>query len=751
MENPGRGATDETLGKILVKKGLISSEQLENTLQEARRRKASGSMEPVSLAELLIQKGLVRSNDLLETLSGESDIALFHCPGCGASLTPGEPGGGPAKCVCCGGAPVPLEKTMVLSPGESLPDSPGFQTPPPAEVLAARLDPQRVFGKYVLAKELGRGGTAVVHKAWDTFLRQYVAVKFILTQEPAREGESTSAQQISDFLREARISARLRHPNIVHVYELGCLDHKYYLSMDYIEGPTLYELIHGTRERTGDTYFPTDPEKFLSILRDVALAVDYAHRQNPPLVHRDLKPQNILIDSSQRPYVADFGLAKELSLGHTETLTGVIKGTPWYMAPEQAEGKSKEIDPRTDVYALGVILYEMITGRPPFTGGSAVEILEKIRRQEPERPNALIARVRRENSSLQHPPEPVPKPLETICLKALEKKKYHRYLRAKDFADDLDRYLHSRAILAQEPGLRRRVTRWVRSHPLVTGGATALVLSMLLVYSLLRGPAAADPAGVTATRARRLLSAGEWGAFRAAVSDLQSQSPDHPDLGGFLRHMDEHDRRHEEARRRWESALERLRTDPEALKEAEEAFHVCRELQDRMRLELQGVLMESQEMWLRRASELAGDGNPRDSWLNEPVKEEARRLMRCLAGLRSLRSHRLFTFAPRPAVSEIIEALQRLLHYQGTWELQANVVPFAEVVLLRESEEVARDFTPLSFRNLGVSSSSYRAELYWPSRGDFKVRVNVNLENPRHKEKILLVGNMEAREVRVRR
>jgi serine/threonine protein kinase len=527
--------SDEYLGKVLVQKGVISDAQYQETLKlMGTSGSASGG-----LGKLLVKQGYIASEEVLQTIQ------------IGASQS----------------APGPASATLNV---------PGMSTPMPIEVAQAARNEKMVFGKYVLVKKLGEGGFAFVFRAWDTFLRQFVAIKVLKKQEGGGGPEDSATQQdIADFLKEARTSVRLRHPNFVHVYEVGSIEAKYYLSMELVDGPTFYELIHGTRERNTDTYFPSQQERFLTIMRDVAMAVHYAHSQNPPLVHRDLKPQNILVDKDGKPFVADLGLAKEVRLERSETVTGVVKGTPWYMAPEQAAGNSKDIDARTDVWQLGAILYEVLTGRVPFVRDSVQALLNAICNDEPLRPNQMIAKSLGEQPAGTHRPKPVAKELETICLKALEKKKYHRYETAKAFAEDIDRFLHSQRIVAEEPSLKRRIARKVRAHPLLAGSLAALLLAAGAAAGVYYAKPGVDPAAPVLERAAASKSRKDWKAYRAALVDLRGVAPNHPELGGHEKAVADHDAEHGKLKGRWDEALGRLRTDLEGLPDLEAAYGGC--------------------------------------------------------------------------------------------------------------------------------------------------------------------------------
>jgi eukaryotic-like serine/threonine-protein kinase len=273
----------------------------------------------------------------------------------------------------------------------------------------------RTFGDYELREELGRGGMGVVYKAWQRSLRRTVALKMIL------RGELATPSDQARFQAEALAAAHLDHAHIVPVYDSGEVDGQPFFSMRYVEGQTLTQLL---------THGPMRPLEAARILAPICRAVDYAHGRG--ILHRDLKPSNILIGRDSRPQVTDFGLAKRVAQaedGATRlTLSGAVVGTPSYMAPEQVSGRRGRLSPASDVYSLGVILYEMLTGRPPFQGATPVDTLFLVLDQEPVRPRLLNPKV---------DPD-----LELICLKCLQKDSEMRYASAADLAADLEALLN---------------------------------------------------------------------------------------------------------------------------------------------------------------------------------------------------------------------------------------------------------------------------------------------------------------------
>ena len=284
--------------------------------------------------------------------------------------------------------------------------------------------------------ELGRGGMGVVYKARQVQLNRLCAVKITLP------GERSSAVFRTRFLAEAEAIARLRHPNIVQIYGLGEHDGRPYFEMEYVEGGSLAARLDGT---------PWAPGRAARMVALLARAIGEAHRSG--IVHRDLKPANILLVDEDTPKVVDFGLAKTLESDSNLTQSGVFLGTPSYAAPEQVEGLNKGVGPAADIYALGAIFYHMLTGRPPFHAASVHQTLEQVKSAEPVAPSRLQPGLSRD--------------AETICLKCLEKEPQGRYADAEALAEDLDRYLAGRAILARPTGTIERFEKWVMRRPAI--------------------------------------------------------------------------------------------------------------------------------------------------------------------------------------------------------------------------------------------------------------------------------------------
>ncbi len=303
----------------------------------------------------------------------------------------------------------------------------------------------RAFGQYELLNEIGRGGMGVVYKARQTGLERTVAIKMILASHLA------SPEHVRRFHAEAKAAARVEHSNIVHIHDVGQLHGQHYFAMEYIQGESLAERI---------AQKPIDLETAVRLLAAVARAVDHLHQQG--IVHRDLKPSNILLDAEGEPYLTDFGLAKVFAPDSEITATGVIAGSPPYMAPEQAAGRTREVGPATDIYSLGAILYELLTGRPPFRRDNPLDTLMEVLSREPMLPRRLNPRVPRE--------------LELICLKCLAKSPGDRYSSAGALADDLEHFARGEALEVRPPHLGQRLWSWTRRQPALALRLAALEL-----------------------------------------------------------------------------------------------------------------------------------------------------------------------------------------------------------------------------------------------------------------------------------
>jgi WD40 repeat protein/tRNA A-37 threonylcarbamoyl transferase component Bud32 len=321
---------------------------------------------------------------------------------------------------------------------------------PPAEPVLA------FFGDYTILGEIAAGGMGVVYHARQRRLNRTVALKMI------RAGALAKEEEIRRFRIEAEAAANLDHPNIVPIYELGECDGRHYFSMKLVAGRSLAEFNTQCPARTGQWF-----QRAAGLMTKIALAVQHAHDRG--VLHRDLKPQNILIDESGEPHVTDFGLAKLLDKGSSETIADAIMGTPKYMAPEQASGRTRDVTTAADVYSLGAILFALLAGDPPFHGGSVMEILEKVRSEPAPDPTTLNPAV--------------PKDLATICLKCLEKEPPHRYPSARALAEEINRWLAGEPIQARPTTTLERSVKWVRRNPRLAAALGLALVSALAGFS----------------------------------------------------------------------------------------------------------------------------------------------------------------------------------------------------------------------------------------------------------------------------
>jgi len=352
--------------------------------------------------------------------------------------------------------PERLEETQPVPAPVANPTTTAAHSPPetlahsPAEVAHAASASAMTGGVsvpgYEISGELGRGGMGVVYRAWQAGLNRTVALKMLIA------GAYSDPATRTRFLLEAESVAALEHPNIVKVFAFGEHDSHPFLAMEFLPGGSLADRVRASG--------PLPPLESASLVAKLATAVAHAHTRG--VVHRDIKPANVLLTSDGEPRLTDFGLAK---VGRSDlSVTGQVLGTPAYMAPEQAAGKVREVGTPADVYALGAVLYDLLTGRPPFLGHSAAATLQKVLTAEPVHPRSLKPSI--------------PRDLETICLKCLEKEPDKRYATAQAVADDLNRFLEHRPITAR---LASDFDSWVKWSYRNTLAAITIYLLGLLV------------------------------------------------------------------------------------------------------------------------------------------------------------------------------------------------------------------------------------------------------------------------------
>ncbi|MEK7867703.1 MAG: serine/threonine-protein kinase, partial [Planctomycetota bacterium] len=360
------GLQDHLLGQ-----NLVSKEQLRGAMKMLTAMLQRG--EPVRLGKVLLDLRLVSQNVLEKVVEKEFAGSAF-CADCG-TIYKSAGTGGTGECPTCGPkTPIPVRDDDPKSaPTIVSPPSKGGEAPSAA---TARSKPgtksigPRQFGRYEILSEVARGGMGVVYRAKDKQNGEVVAMKVLLA------GEGANEEEMARFEREARAASRLSHPAIVGIREAGSIEGKPFITMEYIDGKSLSRVLRDSG--------PLPPKRALEILEEVTEAVDHAHKKG--VIHRDLKPGNVLIDKEGHAHLTDFGLAKQVGTESQLTRTGTQLGTPAYMPPEQAAGDVHAIDARSDIYSLGAVLYHMLVGTPPFSGETAMQTMYHVMNTPPEGP-----------------------------------------------------------------------------------------------------------------------------------------------------------------------------------------------------------------------------------------------------------------------------------------------------------------------------------------------------------------------------
>jgi serine/threonine protein kinase/predicted RNA-binding Zn-ribbon protein involved in translation (DUF1610 family) len=485
FESGSDGASPENrrsvlLGKIIVDRGLATEYQVNECLRLQGRMTELGINPVPQLGEILIRRNYV-DKGALETALQLQNLQLYTCPECGAAIEIAKSTSTREEYTCkaCGAAVPFLFAKMATAVKEALDEaSREHDVELPDEVRLAAAEPSKCFGRYILIKEIGRGGAGIVYKAWQQDLNKVVALKILPHESDTAAGVKTPFGDVEDvkrFYNETRAHADLSHPNVVPILDFGAVDNHFYYTMKYIEGVTLDGVVReGIDERAFQTTFITDvgkaPEdlrretarivrgkgmplrKALEIIRDLTLAVDFAHQHG--VYHRDIKPANIIIDKNAKPWLMDFGLAKVIQIGDSSYVKGVIMGTPYYMPPEQALGDMEQVDNLSDIYSLGAVLYEMVSGYCPFTGKTPDEVLTSLVKEPPE-------------PLLSHVPS-LPADVVAIIEKAMAREKAKRYPVAKALAEDIENFLAEKP-LNEEPRGARSKSVWGRLKGLLGG------------------------------------------------------------------------------------------------------------------------------------------------------------------------------------------------------------------------------------------------------------------------------------------
>jgi serine/threonine protein kinase len=462
-------------GRLLVEKGLATEYQVNECLRLQGRLNELGIKPVPPLGEILVQREYL-NREAVETALDLQSLHLYACPECGHQIdTPGEEmSRGTYTCPECRADIPALFAKMAAAVKEALDGaSKELDIDLPDEVRLAGLEQKNQFGKYILIREIGRGGSGIVYRAWQKDFNRMVALKLLPHESDTASGVKTPFGDVEDlkrFYNETRAAADLDHPNIAPILDFGNINNHFFYTMKLLDGATLDDIVREgvdtgsfdkkflsevgkqTRRSGGETGRRGDTlplRTTVQVMRDLALAVDYAHQKG--IYHRDLKPGNIILDRNGHPWILDLGLAKVKRIGDPAYVKGVVMGTPYYMPPEQALGDMEKVDHLSDIYSLGAVFYELISGTCPYAGQSPDEVLTALPNTGPQPLESLMAGLHED--------------VARIVGKAMHRDKKRRYSSARSMANDLLRFQEGRPLAEEPAGARprpfwRKVRAW---------------------------------------------------------------------------------------------------------------------------------------------------------------------------------------------------------------------------------------------------------------------------------------------------
>ena len=604
------------------------------------------------------------------------------CLQCGGSYSGESHADCPALGATIKNTSIPAGGTMTQGGGKTSIDE------IPAEAIPFANDPSKVLNQYILVKQIGKGGMGAVFKAWDRKLTRWIAIKFLLAGED---------EDVARFQREAKLAARLRHPNIAPIYEVGeapstqaGMSARYFLAMEYIDGTSLASALS----------WPLN--ELLDIFMKVAQGVEAAHKSG--VIHRDLKPQNVMLTSDKWPYVMDFGLAKAMQAESSLSVSGAVMGTPAYMPPEQAQGQLDQVDARSDVYSLGATMYAVLCKKQPFAGQTPMEVLMKVCREEPIAP-------RKQN------PE-IPEEVERIVLKAMAKEKNDRYASSGALADDIKRYLSNQPIEAQGPSSMKLVARRMKRNVWpVLAGVMVLVGGGAVGWVVLKKP---PPAVVVAPDPTPPVPGSDPAEDARRKAEDARRAKEEADR----RAAEEARRKKEEMEQKWQgdwlglrSKLDFDRWDPKDATVGAKANTILA----RMKAEATRRDAVDETEWLDRQARNVADEASR---LDRADRAKAGRIVAwadmfaaALKGVEDLKS-------VADAAAQARTYALRVAEFKGTVTLRIAPAPYAEVTkILREGQpvELKQRHTPLVLP--GVEIGTFEIELSHPQHGKKTVKL----------------------------